>query len=78
MRMPSSWHFVTGLSAKGILTVVGCPDFDEVRHNARRVQWVLTASWPAPACTAARITGLEHIDDILADLDAGFRAAKGA
>jgi O-acetylhomoserine (thiol)-lyase len=22
--------------------------------------------------------GLEHIDDILADLDAGFRAAKGA
>jgi O-acetylhomoserine (thiol)-lyase len=22
--------------------------------------------------------GLEHIDDILADLEAGFRAAKGA
>ena len=22
--------------------------------------------------------GIEHIDDILADLDAGFRAAKGA
>ena len=22
--------------------------------------------------------GLEHIDDIIADLDAGFRAAKGA
>ena len=39
------------------------------------------SSRPSPASTPGLVrlsVGLEHIDDIIADLDAGFRAAKGA